>query len=564
MDAPKTIREMLRGNRIFVPSYQRAYSWDTEFTKEKSPKQINVFFSDINEYITSSTKSPYYFGHFLFENKSNKRYGVIDGQQRLTTIVIFLSVLFSKLKTIRLLTENEQEIFEDMIKRNSTYRFETVDYDNQLFFDYVIDQNKINKDGLETESSKRIVDAFDFFKMQIDNKDEIYLTNVLNAVQNASCTIHLVENESEAIQMFIFQNNRGKKPSNLEIIKAEFMFNVHLYGGEETESLLEQIKNRFEKIYKYISKIEYHIDEDDVLTYTLRVYFNSLYESNAITKIHTKLSKGNSIHFIKKFTRSLASSFEHLNTFFGRDERENFEIHSLVMLGGIAIAIPFVIKAYTLGLSILEKKKLCSALGSLLLRHRLIGTRADLISRINDEYQKFGYSEKDLNSIISRIAWMKTQNNWWGYWNNMEFANSISGYIHHETAKYLLWKYENYLKKSGKPGYQFIRYDSIYSPHLEHIAPQTPTNGEPIAAGYCEYDEEFEDEYIDCLGNYLLLSAPHNESIGNRPFSLKRSTYTQLLQQIEIKEMTKDDETWNKEKINIRYDKIKQFVLDTY
>jgi uncharacterized protein with ParB-like and HNH nuclease domain len=49
MDAPKTIREMLSGNRIFVPSYQRAYSWDTEFNKEKSPKQINVFFSDIDE-----------------------------------------------------------------------------------------------------------------------------------------------------------------------------------------------------------------------------------------------------------------------------------------------------------------------------------------------------------------------------------------------------------------------------------------------------------------------------------------------------------------------------------
>jgi hypothetical protein len=482
----------------------------------------------------------------------------------LTTIVIFLSVIFSKLKTIRPLTENEQEIFEDMIKRNSTYRFETVDYDNQLFFDYVINQNKMNKDGLETESSKRIVNAFDFFKMKIDNKDEIYLTKVLNVVQNSSCTIHTVENESEAIQMFIFQNNRGKKPSNLEIIKAEFMFNVHLYGGEEIESLLEEIKNRFEKIYKYISKIEYHIDEDDVLTYTLRVYFNSLYESNAITKINAILLMGNSIQFIKEFTQSLTASFEHLNTFFEKDERENFEIHSLVMLGGIAIAIPFVIKAYALELSISEKNQLCSTLGSLLLRHRLIGTRADLVSRINEEYKNFGCSKKDLNSIISQIEQMKTQNGWWGYWNNMEFENSISGYIHHETAKYLLWKYENYLKESGKHGYQFTRYDSIDSPHLEHIAPQTPTDGEPIAAGYCEYDEEFKNEYIDCLGNYLLLSAPHNESIGNRPFTLKRSTYTQLLQQMEIKEMTKDDETWNKEKIKIRYDKIKKFVLGTY
>ena len=33
--------------------------------------------------------------------------------------------------------EIEIEIYEDIIKRNSTYRFETVDYDKQLFRDYV-------------------------------------------------------------------------------------------------------------------------------------------------------------------------------------------------------------------------------------------------------------------------------------------------------------------------------------------------------------------------------------------------------------------------------------------
>ena len=31
MEASTTINKMLAGNRIFVPTYQRAYSWDTEF-----------------------------------------------------------------------------------------------------------------------------------------------------------------------------------------------------------------------------------------------------------------------------------------------------------------------------------------------------------------------------------------------------------------------------------------------------------------------------------------------------------------------------------------------------
>ena len=62
----------------------------------------------------------------------------------------FLLALFSRLKGIRQLqlSECEDESFEDLIKRKSTYRFATVGYDNQLFKDYVIDQIKKDNNGL--------------------------------------------------------------------------------------------------------------------------------------------------------------------------------------------------------------------------------------------------------------------------------------------------------------------------------------------------------------------------------------------------------------------------------
>ena len=558
---------MLAGNKIFVPTYQRAYSWDTEFDKSKTQKHVNVFLTDLEDYNKSLASTPYYFGHFLFEEKSESHFGVIDGQQRLTTIVIFLSALFSRLKSIRTLTENEEVLFENMIKRKSNYIFSTVDYDNQLFKDYVVDQTKKNKNGLETESARRIVNAFDFFTKALSDKDEVYLTKMLKTINEASCSTHPVKNESEAIQMFIFQNNRGKKPSNLEIIKAQFMFNVHLYGGDEKDSLIDEIKNRFEKIYKSISSIEYKIDEDDVLVYTLRVHFNSLWESNAIDKINKLLSENNPIPFIKSFTNSLAVSFEHLTTFFGKDERENIEIHSLITLGGFATAIPFVIKAYAFGLRTNEICKICSSMEVMVLRHRLIGTRAELTSRINDVYQNFTLEQPDIKPIVDRIEWMKNVSNdswWWAYWNKNELEKSIQGGMHHSTAKFLLWKYENYLEHQGKSGYSVTRFDKIESPELEHIAPQTPTNGEPIAAGYCEYDEEFRYQYIDCLGNYLLLSKSHNCSVGNRPFSEKRSSYNHLGQQREIQSMTSDTEIWNKEKISLRKGKIVKFILENF
>lgn len=562
MEASTTIRKMMAGNKIIVPSYQRAYSWDTPTGKSDRSTQTDVFLSDLEEYSKSNTDSPYYFGHFLFE-KGIQNFSVIDGQQRLTTIVIFLSALFSALKAIRPLSEDEEVCYEDIIKRKNTVRFSTVLYDNQLFIDYVVDQTKFDHNSLDTESSRRIVRAFDFFKEQLSTKSEAYLTKMCSVIAEATCTTHPVQNESEAIQMFIFQNSRGKRPSNLEIVKAQFMHHVHLHGGDkdEIDLLVTEIKNRFEKIYKSISSIEFRINEDDILLYTLRVHFNSLRETNSLDKINKILADENPIDFIKCFSSLLSASFENLSLFFGKHEKESFAIHSLASLGGIAVALPFVIKAYRYNLPLDEIEKLCSSLEGLVLRHRLIGTRADIASRVNDVFEKFTKVNKETSPIIDRILWMKTTIDWWwAFWNNEKLAESLQGSINHSTAKFLLWKYEVYLERQGKSGYSPTRFDKIKDPELEHIAPTTEPEIKPH--GYENYDEEFRNQYLNCLGNYLLLSKSHNCAVGNISLHLKLATYNHNEQQREVKNLVHKNGIWSKEIIQKRKNKIVNALID--
>lgn len=559
MEALTNIENMLYGNEIFVPTYQRAYSWETDLKTNDSPKQVNVFLSDLMDYINSQSSSPYYFGHFLFENKGCRCYGIIDGQQRLTTITIFLAVLFKRLRTLREFSEEETFAYQSMIKLGSKYRFKTVDYDNQLFKDYVVNQVKTEHNGLETESQKRIVAAFDYFTRELGSMTEDYIIKLLDAVKESSCTTHVVENEAEAIQMFIFQNNRGKKPSKLEIIKAQFMYHVHLYGedNDTKTELIEEIKHRFENIYKSISTIEQKVNEDDVLVYTQRVFFNSLWENDAVQKVNEQLAKDDRLCFVREFTLALSTSFEHLTSFF-RMESKNIVLHSLKRIANFGIVIPFIIKAFKAKVSDADLEALSTALETIFIRARVIGTRADLTSRLNDVFQKF---EGDVHPVIKRIDWMKAQEGWWGYWNNRELERTLQGWIYPDTAKFLLWKYENHLiEEEGKAGYLPIRYDSIVSPQLEHIAPQT----ENPESGYCKYDEDFRNHYLDCLGNYLLLSAHHNISIGNVPFEQKRASYNQLHQQQEVRDMTEMDKCWDKEKISKRKEKIVQFLLGRF
>ncbi len=563
----------MANNTIKVPPYQRAYSWDSPIEQSDQKKtQVDIFLKDLEEY--SNTTNPYYYGHFLYEERGNFQYYVIDGQQRLTTIVIFLSALFSrlkeirKLKGIRELSEDEEIIYEDMIKRKSYIRFWTVPYDQEVFKDYVIEQRKRDHYGIETESAYRIVRAFDFFRNKLSNKDQNYLTKMLSIVTSADCTTHVVNDESEAIQMFIFQNNRGKPPTNLEIIKAQFMYEVHLHSHNDDEKklIIYEIQTKFEKIYRSIASIEYKIDEDDVLLYTLRVHFNSLWEDDPLGRINRQLSKANPIQFISDFTYSLCRSFEHLSSFFTKDERKYFKIHSLVTLGGIGIAIPFIIKAYS-GLPMEKIVELCELLESLLVRHRVIGTRADIRSRISDIFEEFTDKNCDIRPIKERVEFLKHAKNedyWWAYWNDDNFKAALQGDISHPVAKFLLWKYENYLRSKGKSGYSPIRYDQIENPELEHIAPLNEPDVTPH--GYDNYDEDFQTKYINCLGNYLLLSKSHNASIQNDPFPLKYKDYNYLEQQIEVKNFVKDPENrvWDRSLIEKRKQKIIDFAMKTF
>ena len=566
MKASTTIREMLAENKIYVPSYQRAYSWETPEEGKDRKTHTDIFLQDIEDNTAGANPGRYYLGHFLYQNTGIKRYAIIDGQQRLTTMSIFLSALFKALQKVNgSLSDAQQEIYRDTIKNDKGTHFSTVDYDEDFFKDYVINQHSTESKTIGYLSSKRIKAAFDFFSKKLSCKRGEELEALLKTTIEAGCSTYQVQSEAEAIQMFIFQNNRGKTPSALEILKADFMFAIHLEGGYQTEELIAEIRRRFEIIYKTISAIEYKITEDEILNHTIRIYFNNLNENYTSDKIRQNLNSAEALSFISSFSRALENSFKILEEFFIRDEKAHHEIHSLTSLGGIGTILPFIIKAYTYSLPAAEICTLCRMLESIVLRHRLIRTRAELSTRLNWQFQQFTRENAHIQPIIERISFMKSTDDWWWrHWSNQELRSSISGGLNHAAARFLLWKYENHLQqRADHYGYTLRRFDTIENPELEHIAPRTRPD-EIEANGYCEYDDEFRRDYLNCLGNYLLISKSHNCSIGNTSFADKFETYTYLLQQIQVQDLSRATMIWGKEYILKRKEDIIQFIMDSY
>ena len=538
---------------IKVPDYQRAYSWEE--------KQIEQFLLDIKEYLDKDIN--YYIGHFLFEKKDNEKIGyVIDGQQRLTTIIIFLSSVFEKIEKLNNgeLAPEELNIYKSIIEKNCKIKFSTVDYDNKLFKERVIGREK----GVvkpDTQSQNRILNAVKYFNKKLEKETIENLTNMVKIIINASCTLNEVLNQSEAVQMFIYQNDRGKHPTDLEIIKSLFMYNIHDCSDNKINDL-NYIKEKFETIYKNISYIEKLVNENDVLRITLKTYYKDLNESSIDRikeDINDKVSK-EKLDFIKSFTEELEKNFQYLKYFF-EDEKKYLYIHSIITLGINIDLYPFIVGIYRFGINEDDKKKLIESLENLLIRMKIIGSRAYITYRIGEPYKNFLDTEGDISSIISIINIineMKTSTNyWWGHWNNDKLIASVENGVNGNIAKFILWKYEN---SFGDRSFEF-RYDKEKI-NLEHIAPRIEPDTKPH--GYGDYNDEEFINLIYCLGNLILLSEKHNKSIGNAIFSEKYKTYTYLKQQEEIRNMVSENGTWGKSMIKKRNKKIVDFVISYY
>lgn len=557
MDVSTNIVGLFTNDVLGVPDYQRAYSWDAD-------REVATFWADLQDYVRSGSEQPYYLGHFLFEETAEKQYQVIDGQQRLTTITILACALFARLEQLRALTPEEKLLYGNAVCVGETYHFSTVHYDNQLLRDYVVNRVKKDQDGLDTVSQKRIVGAYDYFAKQLEGLGAVEVARLLTEMFRASCTTHTVKDEAEAIQMFIFQNNRGKRLSNLELIKAEFLYTLHLQGGIEKEALIKEVHGRFERIYTFIARIEHRVDEDSILAYTNCVYYENLEANKKGAKelVLSDLNKDGVVKFVMEFTRCLSDCFEKVVTFFEL-EKKAFYLHSLLMVADRAIMFPFMIKALKFAVPAGDLERLARALESIFIRNMVIGTRAELASRFREHFKNF---DGNVEPIIKCIKWMKAQKQgWWCYWRDEEFSQALVSVTNHYVARKLLWEYENLLRKrDAKAGYyEPLRWGQMEDPNLEHIAPKT--ENEAPSAGYDTYDEAFRNECLESLGNYLLLSDRHNKSIGNCPFAEKRASYQYLAQQREVQDMTDANAPhWGREQIEERQAKIVKMLLEAY
>ena len=593
-----TLEEMILGSKIFVPQYQRAYSWEVKNEKESKKKQADLFLYDIEEHIERNINKSLkdenlYIGNFLYE-KTEEGYAIIDGQQRLTTIIILLSVLDSKLKE------------EDKSIDFKSIDFSTVSYDSEDFKKYILNKEASiqfkksdEKEIFKTESARRFVEAYRYFEKELSKRDNERLKAVMEVVKNFKCTINVVESKKEATQIFIFENHRGKNPTNLELLKTKLMnYTYNFIEPLNQDNIIKDIEKKFENIYTKIAKLERYINEDTILSIATRILVGKLKIEGVLIELDRYLLKeedDKKIDYskrVEKLLKYLEDTFNKISEFITTglngdiENSYNYIVHSLINLGISSQIYPIIVKTLEKE-SIEERSKIFVALEKIILRNLFIKTRADLAQRFEDTFRKSllekdNENKKDISEIIGRIeGLLNPVTDEWSYWRTLAFKEEIekNGLNNLYATKYILWKYENHLRenKVNKIRYNYLNENKY---QVEHISPYTENTTENN--GYSKYEGEDYPRIINCFGNLMLLSSRVNEKIKNNKFPDKYEEYLEeiercnetkekaLLQQIEIKtrvekhENTLEKVYWKFEDIKEREIKILEFIKDTF
>jgi hypothetical protein len=254
---PTTIHDILNSTTQFaIPVYQREYKWGEEEASE--------LIEDLENYHDSDTEG-LFLGNLIFEKAQEKNTLVVDGQQRLTTILLLLVACrmhAKKLGLVPLATKIQDKItFTDSTTSESlgcrlfasdSVRevFEHITKDNwDGVFPTVIEKN--GKKQQVKRQVNRLKPIYDFFLQALTEFKQPELSKFLGAIYRAYVIRIEIEDEEEALNLFERTNARGMDLEISDLLKNH-LFSKKVKGVEESwKEILDNSGGTILRMLKY-------------------------------------------------------------------------------------------------------------------------------------------------------------------------------------------------------------------------------------------------------------------------------------------------------------------------
>lgn len=544
-----TFRQLLgNGLSYHVPPFQRDYSW-TEDEWDDLWQDILGLFEEDGEFA-------HYLGYLVLQSSDSKRFDIIDGQQRLTTIsVMILAGLryLQDLATAGFDAENNIRRKEqlqsgyigylDPVSLVSRSKLELNRHNNRFYQTYLVTLETLPQRGLNA-SEHQLRKAFNWFRERIKNRFGMStssgkeLTVFLDGlVDKLFFTVITVTDELNAFKVFETLNARGVRLSATDLLKNYLFSIISTHDTHETE--LKALEDRWERIVGLLGS--------ESFPEFLRIFWNSrnklvrkadLFKTirkritlrDAAFELLRDLDQSAAVYAALRDPQDSAWNIEEkrcLKQLLMFNVRQPFAMlmacnarfyeHDRVAFTRMMKAVAVVSFRYNVicNFQSHEQERLYNDIALKVSAGSYVRV-ADVIGALREVYPddvqfKAAFSEKELCTTNSRNK---------------------------KVVRYILFEIER--QQSGQ---DFDFESATYN--LEHILPEHPSE-------IWSYIEESKQErLIYRLGNMTPLETNRNRSLGNGDYASKRLVYQQSAFQI-THAVAEHYDCWDEQKIESR------------
>jgi len=510
-----SLSDIIGNGKVYkVPSYQRDYSWKQDHWED--------LWADILTIFTGS--SVHYMGSIVLQNKGNKEYSVIDGQQRLSTLTL---IVLATIKNIQRLIEKEidknnnlervslltKKFLGDKDPGSLTYsaKLELNENNNSFFQTHLmVFRPPLNEKTLR-DSDKLLWQAYNFFLNNIstyfqnkDNGEE--LANFLNRqVAEKMMFIQIVvEDELSAYTVFETLNSRGVSLTVTDLLK-NYLFSL------STKVDLAHVKEKWRKIVDAVGLDNfpvflrhYWISINKLIRqeYLFRAMKDVVKTSPAVIELLDQLEKNAQLY------NALLNSSDP----FWIGQKEQKKKIKEIELFKEKQALPLLLASYN-NLTAEEFTKVLRIVGVITFRYTIIG---GLHTNLKEEvYNKAAVkiSNKELTTASLIAKDVKAL-----YTSDKDFKNDFSTTAivtkrNKKLVRYILFEIENHLAQTD------IDYEESPAT-VEHILPENA--GEEWIASF---PVSLQESLVYRIGNYTLLEDDKNRDCGSKNFEAKKAIY---------------------------------------
>jgi hypothetical protein len=511
---------------------------------------------------------------------------VVDGQQRMTTSVVFIATALAMCANGRIsfVSENPSLLRRNFVHDEATgcQKFRTIDEDGP-FFKSMILRLGAGSCTDESPSSRRLKEATRYFEENVQVGEWEALIRVL---RTAKVMVYAVTSAEDATQIFELQNDRGKPLTSLEALKSYLMHCIYLHSAARAaDDRLKVIQTQFATIYRSVEALaecNRTPDENQILSNHCAAFLHwsssDYNDPKHLVKATVKeMDETEVVPWIENFVSSLVKSFRTIEDLFAKREQLP-EFSQLLLLGRMGSFWPMILKTWRLDVSPGKKDflKTCRLLEVFTFRGYAV---ANL--RSDTSLPTLYAAARDLmdGGFIGLFQLLTNLS----FEHNLEerFGNGLdNSYFYNAEGKdalYLLWRYENHLREQPGKIQSLLSWRDFEEPrndaaklNVEHIAAQGNSLSDLVVKWSDDGESKpFHEIALNRLGNLVIDSTSLNSSKGKKDFHLKLRSLSENSSYLSQGELihfltTRENLVWDIDAIRSRHAHLIKFAKQTW